>query len=223
MSTRSGILRENENNISDRIEELKKVALKDNSEEKKKRIENIDRLEKDKSELSAQLKTEELYFNQLKASITHKKEKIYSIRKNRDLKMTIDQKRRTLLNLEGSQSNELKRYGEYMPELLQKIDEAHMKRKFVSQAHWPNCEIKEELKGLQSKCQDVNAQLKTVSNECRNNENEYNKVMKVIEKNNQAVGQISMEISGLQSIEDPEPVDITVLVSLYLDIILHKT
>ncbi|KAG1689644.1 Structural maintenance of chromosomes protein 6 [Nymphon striatum] len=344
------------NNISDRIEELKKVALKDNSEEKKKRIENIDRLEKDKSELSAQLKTEELYFNQLKASITHKKEKIYSIRQeDRDLKMTIDQKRRTLLNLEGSQSNELKRYGEYMPELLQKIDEAHMKRKFVRKPIGPigchlklkdpkwalaietslgallfafcchchedarvlehimrnvlqnrrkpmiivsafqdqmynvkqhavqhssefssvlrelqvespvilnflidqrgvemillipnndlarktmcdprnvpvncheafttfgdhvypapsyRCEIKEELKGLQSKCQDVNAQLKTVSNECRNNENEYNKVMKVIEKNNQAVGQISMEISGLQSIEDPEPVDITVL------------
>lgn len=73
-------------------------------------------------------------------------------------------------------------------------------------------EIREEAKTMHSKAVEIENNLKSLMMECRTNEAEFVKTQVQLMKDSKAVGRLNIEIAELQSIEDPEPVDITALV-----------
>ncbi|XP_023240724.1 structural maintenance of chromosomes protein 6-like [Centruroides sculpturatus] len=117
--------------LKTRIEELRKGDQKDYAAERQKRSENIRLLEEEKSELLAERKNIEFKQQKIEASLNKATEEMHNFRQqDRNIRHQIESLQQSIMNLESSRTNQLRRFGRYMPELLDVIDRYYKQNKF---------------------------------------------------------------------------------------------
>ncbi|KAK3592068.1 hypothetical protein CHS0354_019324 [Potamilus streckersoni] len=117
--------------ILQRIQELQSSAQHDYDAERKEREGKIKELEETLAGLIAQEKTTEHQTNQFREAINKYKNDEYKLGQNgQALRIRMDKIQKNLHNLKNSRGDRLKRFGSFMPQLIQHIQEYHRLGKF---------------------------------------------------------------------------------------------
>lgn len=117
--------------LKKRIEELRMGGQKDYAAERQKRAENLKLLEEEKTRLLTERKNIEFNQQKLDANINKSQEEMHNLREqDRNVRQQLESLHRVIMNLESSRTNQLRRFGHYMPELLDRIDRYHKQNKF---------------------------------------------------------------------------------------------
>ncbi|XP_074599451.1 structural maintenance of chromosomes 6 [Brevipalpus obovatus] len=119
--------------LKKKIENLraKYSDISNEEQQRQDRINKISSLEDEHKDVDSELKTRRLDSEQLNSSIGFLQEQISTLSSDiRDLESRIAQKTAEARNLNQSRSNNLKRFGAFMPDLVKRIEEEYKKGNF---------------------------------------------------------------------------------------------
>ncbi|XP_074643898.1 structural maintenance of chromosomes protein 6-like isoform X2 [Tubulanus polymorphus] len=115
--------------LLEKIAELRKMTQSDGKLIQRQL--HIDKLEDELNQNHAQMKVSEHYLQQLRSALNQLKEQSYTLKlEEQEQQSIVSETRRKIGELESTRSNELRRFGKWCPDLLQKIDDAHQRGRF---------------------------------------------------------------------------------------------
>lgn len=117
--------------LMEKIQEIKQTAMRDLESEKQQRQEALQQKRDELKAWESQLSTTNHHRGQLEQAISRSKERTYQLRTDlTDANHRVDAVQRQLRDLQGSRNNKLKLFGSWVPELLQRVEQADRRGKF---------------------------------------------------------------------------------------------
>ncbi|XP_069742475.1 structural maintenance of chromosomes protein 6-like isoform X2 [Narcine bancroftii] len=124
-------LEKDHDQLQRRIEELRNSVNQSSEADLRKRQERISSLQEQQNTLEAQKTISLQQLEQFQHAINKSKDELYKLgREEQDAKNSVEFRKKQLNNLKASRTNQLKRFGESMPALLEAIEEAHKQGRF---------------------------------------------------------------------------------------------
>ncbi|KAJ7385875.1 Structural maintenance of chromosomes protein 6 [Desmophyllum pertusum] len=117
--------------LMDRIQEIKQTAMRDLESERQQRHEALQQKRDELKGWESQLSTTNHHRGQLEQAISRARERTYQLSTDlKDANHRLDAAQRQVRDLQGSRNNKLKLFGAWVPELLQRVEQAERRGKF---------------------------------------------------------------------------------------------
>ncbi|XP_035666452.1 structural maintenance of chromosomes protein 6-like isoform X3 [Branchiostoma floridae] len=124
--------------VMERIDEMKDSVQQDYEAERRAREEQIRLLQEQLQKLQAQQTTTDHQIDQFAQAVTLYKEQLYNLKRDeQDIQNTTRQLQRRLQDLQSSRNNSLKRFGNFMPDLVRQINQAYQQGRFHQKPRGP--------------------------------------------------------------------------------------
>ncbi|XP_078353144.1 structural maintenance of chromosomes protein 6-like [Oculina patagonica] len=117
--------------LMERIQEIRQTAMRDLESERQQRQEALQQKRDELKAWESQLSTTNHHRGQLEQAINRAKERTYQLRTDlNDANHRVDAVQRQLRDLQGSRNNKLKLFGSWVPDLLQRVEQADRRGRF---------------------------------------------------------------------------------------------
>lgn len=117
--------------LMEKIEEIRQTAMRDLESERRQRQDALQQKRDEFKALESQLSMTNHHRGQLEQAISRAKERTYQLRTDvNDATHRADAIQRQLRDLQGSRNNKLKLFGSWVPDLLQRVEQAERRGKF---------------------------------------------------------------------------------------------
>ncbi|XP_014665142.1 PREDICTED: structural maintenance of chromosomes protein 6-like [Priapulus caudatus] len=131
-------LKNDRQEISTRIEELKTNVQENRDAERREREQKIAQLEEELKALSAQMNTKKHDLDQFQGAVNKAKEdQLRMRREEQGLRELVDRTKRDLRDLEESKTDRFRIYGQWVPQLIREVENAHKQGKFHQKPRGP--------------------------------------------------------------------------------------